>query len=295
MCTFVPSTQTIMKRKRLYIAILLAFLPFLIQAKGNKEQEEMIQLAAQIIQKGESAMVGAPGFLLNNDSAKLYCQDILYNSDEQYESDTAKANAIIRDLNWITGHMVFPDPKTRLKLLKKNLDPDKLPAIYDWSNRFLYDIQPRYSTLKKHCDTQLELRRTALQQVMPEGQLVRLSYEESGNHIPVHENYELCRDSVLNVWKLNGYEVPDSVPARVRILAEQNKTYQCLNRYLDVPASLSMPVEGGPPAYTFCLQFEGGTIKTGSGNKRPPRSCQEILDYLKSILRELCKTEQDQD
>ena len=247
---------------------------------------------AEVLQRGEAAMSDTvPSFLLTNEDATRYCRDILSNTNEHYAADTARANAFLRKLEWIEQHTFYPDGVIMEKFRKKRkLDPENIFFIYDWSARLFRDAYPRYEVMKSFCEKQLALRRDAIQRTMPQGQLVRLSYEEEGNHIPFHECYELRRDPSSNVWQLNGEEVPEEVALQVRQMAEQDKVYQCLSQYLDVPSKLSGPlVEGGPPAYTFRMEFEGGSFSICSDNQRPPESCRKILDYLKIIKSEKVK------
>lgn len=276
-----------MKRTILFLALLVTFLPLVAGGKGKKEQQETIRKMAEVLQRGEAVMNNSiPGFLLSNEAATKYCRNVLSQTDEQYSSDTAQANAIIREVEWIDKHKVALDETVVEKFKKKmKRNPEMLFSIYSWTGSFLWESQQRYDIMRSHCEKQLELRREARQRTMPQGQLVSLYYKEDGPHIPVNESYELRRDPASNSWKLNGKEVPEEVAQEVRRLAEQYKVYQCMSQYLNVPSKLSGPREmGGAPAYTFRLQFEGGTISSMSDDQRPPESCWKILNYLKNIL-----------
>lgn len=280
-----------MSKKSLWVAVLLSLLPNFIKAKTNnkKEEQAMMQTAIEVLQKGESIRDEMPDFLKNDEAAMNYCRDVLSRSDEQYSADTASAQAFINEIQWLASHAVMPEEKVAAKLVKQKYEPEKLLEIYDWTNKLLYDVLPRHATLTSHCEKQLQIRRTALQQTMPEGKLVSLFYEERGNHLPVLKKYLLQRDSASGQWQLNGHLVPDEVAEKVRQLAEENKTYQCFSDYLDVPYfSLRGPeLLGGPPAWSFSLRFEGGSIDSRSDNQRVPMCCCDILDYLENILTEI--------
>ncbi len=277
------------------IALGVLFLSLHLSARGRKAQQERMQAVIQMLQMGEAIQDSVPRFLLDDEAATGYCRDVIYRTDEQYAQDTATANEVIRKAQWILEHQVSPDEKTMAKLVKQKYAPEKLNDIYSWAGRIVSESPKRYETLTAFCDRQLGRRREALQRTMPEGQLVELSYEEQSHAIPVTKNYLLQRDPLSGRWQLNGHEVPDKVAEEVRQLVERHRTYQCLDRYVDVPPFLRGPqVVGGPPAWTFSCRFEGGSIRTGSDDQQVPYCCAAILQYLEDILRKICENQPNQ-
>lgn len=280
--------------KRTFYMAIGMLMAFTMHTTGKDKKPSVKDIAALVVaqlQKGEALLDSRPAMIVSKDSAADYCRRILTRKDEDYSRDTAQANAYFREVDLLTRSVIYPDPKTQMKLLKKQIFPERIAPIVDFLNRFLYEAQPLYDALKKHCNAQLELRRQALSRKMPEGKLVELNYEESGGHLPVLRSYKLLFDKEASSWKLNGNDVTAEVVQQVVSLAEKNKAYQCLSRYDDVPSTLQTPVEGGPPAYSFSMKFEGGCITTCSENKRPPSSIQAILNYLQAELHNPGETE----
>ena len=279
----------------LTLALFALLSSLLLTAKGRKEQQELMQAVIRLLQTGEAIRDSVPRFLLDDEAATGYCRDVIYRTDAQYVQDTAAANEVIRKAQWIATNPVFPDEKTKAKLIKQKYAPEKLNDIYSWANRILTEVPNRYGTLTAFCDRQLARKREALARTMPEGRLVELRYEEESHAIPEVAHYLLQRDDSSGRWQLNGHEVPDKVAAEVRQLVEERRAYQCFDQYVDVPPFLRGPiVMGGPPAWNFSCRFEGGSFQTRSDDQPVPGNCAVILDYLKDILREICENQPNQ-
>lgn len=268
-------------RKKLYIIFTLLCWGIGAWA-GNKEQQEALQAIMQVLDRESITKMDVPRILLDDEAAKDYCMNILNISDEQYSKDTARANEVIRNAEWIRGHMVMPDEGMMKKLAKKKYDASKLDDIFCWAELILQKIHPRYGIVTSHCDRQLQSRREALKRTMPEGPLVSLYYREYGSSRPNEVVCDLHRDKATNRWMLNGKEVPETVAQRVRQLAEEGKTYQCLSRYVEAPPFPGSPqVLGGPASWQFYCKFEGGDIISESECMPVPANCAAIVTYLK--------------
>jgi len=277
----------VMKYKSFIVLVLVAW-PLLLFADSKKEQQEQMQLIIQLLQMEEATKADVPAILLDDQAASKYCQDVIYHTEEQYSQDTARANAVIRDAQWISDHMLFPDEKLKEKLIKKKYDPEGLDKIYAWADWILHSVNPRYGILLAFCDKQLQLRREALQRTMPAGRLVSFFYREYGASRPETLFYELKRETTTERWLLNGHEVPETVVEEVRILAEQHEAYKCMRSYAEPPSFPQAPhLMGGPPSWEFNCKFEGGSIVSGSERMPLPESCYKIVNYLQKILKEI--------
>jgi hypothetical protein len=261
-------------------------LPLSLMTDSKKEQREQMRTIIQVLQKEEVAQTGIPAFLSNDQKARDYCNTVLSRSDEAYAQDTAIANSMLRDAQWVHSNMIFPDEKMKKNLVKKKYDPGKLDFIYAWAEHFLQKVPMRHAILTSYCDKQLQQRREALQRSMPEGQLQSLSYREYGSSRPKTVEYALLRDNETGRWKLNGREVDETAANKIRMLVEQHKTYQCMNRYEEAPSFPQAPLPmGGLPSWEFICKFEGGTVVTGSECMPVPDSCSAIVGYLKNLLK----------
>ena len=87
-------------RKNLYIIISLLCWGIGAWA-GNKEQQEALQAIMQVLDRESITKMDVPRILLDDEAAKDYCMNILNISDEQYSKDTARANDVIRNAEWI--------------------------------------------------------------------------------------------------------------------------------------------------------------------------------------------------
>jgi hypothetical protein len=182
--------------------------------------------------------------------------------------------------------MIFPDEKTKTKLVKQKYNPDKLDYIYAWADNFLQEVPTRHAILTTFCDKQLQQRREALQHTMPEGQLVSFSYKEYGSSRPTTVEYSLVHDAEAGRWKLNGREVDETIATEICTLIEQHKTYQCMNRYEEAPSFPQAPQPtGGLPSWEFICKFEGGTVVTGSECMPVPESCSAVVSYLRNLFK----------
>jgi len=267
-------------------SLILFMMPLSLMADNKKEQQEQMRAIIQVLQKEEIAQAEIPAFLSDDQKARDYCNAVLTLSDEAYAQDTAIANSMLRDAQWVLSNMIFPDEKVKKNLIKKKYDPEKLDYIYAWADNFLREIPTRHAILTTYCDKQLQQRREALQRTMPEGQLLSFSYREYGSSRPTTVEYTLLRDAETGVWKLNGREVDETVAAQIRTSVEQHKTYQCMNRYEEAPSFPQAPQPmGGLPSWEFICKFEGGTIVTGSECMPVPESCSAIVRYLRNLLK----------
>jgi len=255
-------------------------------ADDKKEQQEQMRTIIQVLQKEEVARAEIPAFLSDDQKARDYCNTVLSYSDEAYAQDTAIANSMLREAQWIQSHMIFPDEKMKKSLVKKKYDPAKLDFIYAWADNFLMEVPMRHAILTGYCDKQLQQRKEAQQRAMPEGQLVSFSYREYGSSRPTTVEYALLRDADTGRWKLNGCEVDETVATQIRTLVEQHKTYQCMNRYEEAPSfpQAAQPT-GGLPSWEFICKFEGGTVVTGAECMPVPESCSAVVSYLKNLLK----------
>ena len=272
---------------RLIIPLFILFMmPLSLMADNRKEQQEQMRILIQVLQKEEVAQAEIPAFLSDDPKARDYCNAVLSLSDEAYAQDTARANSMLRDAQWVLSNMIFPDEKMKKNLVKKKYDPEKLDYIYAWAEQFLQKVPMRHAILTSYCDKQLQQRREALQRTMPEGQLVSLSYREYGSSRPTTAEYTFLRDAEAGCWKLNGHEVDETVAAQVRALVEQHKTYQCMNRYEEAPSFPQAPQPmGGQPSWEFICKFDGGSVVTGSECMPVPNSCFVIVSYLRNLLK----------
>ena len=279
--------------RNLFVLFIMLFVPVAQMHAGNKsDQKELLRAVARMLQMEEATKASVPDFLLHDEAASYYCGSVLYHPEEQYSQDTARANKLISDARWILDHQVYPDEKMTKKLTKQKYDVSKLRDIYDWAVMVVQNAEPRYSILTRFCDQQFERRRNALKKTMPSGQLLRFSYEEYGSSAPRPNGCVLERDGGSGRWLLNGYEVPDSVAAEVRGLAEEQRVYQCMDYYDEPPSFPQFPHQlGGPPAWRFRCEFEGGTISTGSESELLPDGCAKIVGYLKDLLYQLWKNQ----
>lgn len=270
--------------RALLLSVLTLLPSMLLIAGGNKEQQEAMQIIMQVLDKESVTTTDVPKILLDDEAAKGYCMSILNISDEQYSQDTARANNVIRNAEWINQNMIMPDEGMTKKLAKKKYDTSRLDGIYCWADDILRNIHPRYGILIGFCNRQLQLRREALQKTMPQGKLVSFYYGEYGSSRPNEVVYELHRDNATNRWLLNGKEVADTVADKVRELAESGKTFQCLSRYMEAPSFPKSPqVMGGPPSWRFSCKFEGGNISSESECMPVPAGCSAIVNYLKTL------------
>jgi hypothetical protein len=220
-------------------SLLLFTMPLSLMADSKKEQQAEI-----------------PAFLSDDQKARDYCNTVLSRSDEAYAQDTAIANNILRDAQWIHSNMV------------------------------LQEVHTRYAILTTYCNKQLQQRRESLQRTMPKGQLLSFSYREYGSSRPITVEYALLRDADTGRWKLNGREVDETVVIQIRTLVEQHKTYQCMNRYEEAPSFPQAPLlTGGLPSWEFICKFEGGTVVTGSECMPVPESCSAVVSYLRNLFK----------
>ena len=275
---------------RLFAMIVIALCPSLLSANNKKELKEGVRQVISILQMEELTKAEVPRVLLDDEAASEYCRNVLYLSDEEYSKDTARINSIIRDAQWIIWNQIFPDEALTKKLTKQKVNPEKLYDIYDWANKIMQNVHPRYGIMTGYCNKQLQRRREALQQTMPEGRLISFSYREYGSSRPTPIEYVLRRDDTSGYWMLNGKAVADSVADEVRAQAERYQIYKCMKRYEEQPNFPKSPLLlGGPPSWSFDCQFEGGSITSGSECMPVPGSCAAIVAYLRQVLEETVK------
>ena len=285
LCSIISSKPQYMIRFIIYDLILF-IIPLSLMADNKREQQEQMRTIIQVLQKEDVAQAEIPAFLSDDQKAREYCNAVLSRSDEAYAQDTARANSMLRDAQWILSNMAFPNEKMKKKLVKQKYDPEKLDYVYAWADHFLQEVPTRHAILTTYCDKQLQRRKEAQQRAMPEGQLVSFSFREYGSSRPTTVEYILFRDAEAGCWKLNGHEVDDTVAAQVRALVEQHKTYQCMNRYEEAPSFPQAPQPmGGLPSWEFICKFEGGTVVTGSECMPVPNSCSTIVSYLRNLLK----------
>lgn len=268
-----------------------------LEAQSRKEVKAVVDHVISYTERGESLMKEPlPGFLTDDKAASDYCRHVLEGSDEKYAQDTARANRILGEINWLTKHLLRPEGKAEQKLAKQGYDLDRIFAVFQWADMFLPSIHPRYDIVRTFCDKQLQKRRESLGRTMPEGALVKFKYGEYGSSRPEpQETQYTLKRSDDGRWMLNGREVGQEVAERIRLLAVQNETYRCMDSYDEPPAFQHAPhLLGGPPSWYFRCVFEGGTISSGSECMPVPVSCSVIVEYVRNTYEEICRSQQNQ-
>lgn len=268
-----------------------------LSAQSNREVQAVVNHVINYMERGERVMKEpVPGFLTDDREASDYCRHVLDNSDGKYTQDTARANRIVREAEWLTRHVVRPEGKADRKLVKQGYDLSRMMDVYCWAEMMMSDVSPRYGTMKTFCDKQLQSRREALGRTMPGGALVKFEYGEYGASRPnPHEVQYTLKRNDDGRWMLNDREAGQEVADRIRLLVEQNETYRCMDCYAEPPSFEHAPhLLGGPPSWYLRCEFEGGTISTGSECMPVPASCSVIVKYVIDIYKEICKSQQNQ-
>lgn len=277
------------KRITILTLIMLTLSSLQLFARDDKKEwDKTYNNLVKILQIGEIPESDIPSYMLNDDKADVYALKVLSLTDEQYSQDTASANAIISQLKWILNNWSVPDEKMKKKLVKQQLDPEKLFYIQAWSNELLFRIYQRYDILKGCCEKKLRMRREARERTMPTGQLVCFSYRAYGSSHPTEFILTLERDAATQKWQLNGKDVDAAVADKVRTLVEENEVYKCMSNYDENPCFHSIPLKtGGPSSWSFYCNFEGGAIVSQSESGFPPENFSKVINYLIDVKQKL--------
>ena len=279
------------------VAVLLMVSAAKLAAQSRKEVQAMVDHVINYTERGERIMKEPlPGFLTDDKEASEYCRYVLGGSDEKYAQDTARANRIVSEIAWLIEHTLRPEGKVERKLAKQGYVLDRIFAVYQWADMMMPQVYPRYDKVKEFCDKQLQKRREALARTMPEGALVKFEYGEYGSSRPepYKVQYTLVR-SDEGRWMLNGKEVGHEVADRIRLLVEQNKSYQCLDSFDEPPPFEQAPhLLGGPPSWYFRCAFEGGTISSRSECMPVPVDFSVIVEYVREAYEKICRSQQNQ-
>ena len=233
------------------------------------------------------------GLLLNGDNCFEYCMDAYYRPEEEYAKDTAAIKEAYRQNDWIRD---MCQSLTEKEVKKYHLeDIFELMAKVEFENFQTYE---RFTAMTHFCEGVYNQRRKAAERTMPTGKLKHFLYEEYGSSRPDPVYYEVFVDSVTGKATLLGAEnrrmggpegrpqvaIGEEVLDTIRQKIEKNKLYQELSYYSrpDIPGVI--PTPGGPPAWEFTCELEGGKISIGGDQVSPTRGCEEIADYLRPML-----------
>lgn len=274
-------------------SVILLFACLLAISLAAQEEKPLSKKEAQRLAdvlKNLDANVPLPKFLLNGERATEYCEKVVYLTDEQYSADSAAASGFVEQLKALAGQY------RRVK--EKHLDAFGLRGF----DVLLYDklskVEPRQQTLLNYCNNRREAVRNARRCSMPDGRLLKFSYEEWGSSRPNPVKVTVSPND-QGAMEISAYarrhrsddgEGVVKMPATEKILSElrqrieAGKVYQMLGNY-DMPhlfPDYPLPL-GGPPSWMFVAEFEGGKISTG-GENGPVGLCGEIGYWLLNLV-----------
>ena len=221
-----------------------------------------------------------------------YCMDSYYRPEEQYVADTTSIQEAYRQNEWMRNTF---NSLTEKEVKKYQLE--EIAALIEQTNQETFSSYDRYAAMTRFCDRIYAMRRKAATQTMPTGQIKHFIYTEYGASRPDPVYYEIKVDAagqamlygperfrfVEEIGRLT-IKLDKEVLDTIRQKIEKNKLYQELSYYSrpDIPGVI--PTPGGPPAWEFTCELEGGKISIGGDQVSPTRGCEEIADYLRPML-----------
>ena len=160
----------------------------------------------------------------------------------------------------------------------------------------------------RYCDNYWEMRHEADNREMPSGQLLFLEYEEHGSSRPEPVYAKIEPDStgqmmvtVENVerpWTGEVLTAPASeeLLAQIRSMIVEKKLYKMV-RHSSLPAGFrNYPLPtGGPPSWSFSVQFEGGRFSSFNDGWDRFGSADELMQLLNSYVLSKQHAKEDAD
>ena len=244
---------------------------------SKKEQKRIVELLSH------PDLRKSPGFLKDDMTAQTFAYNLPSLDEDEYVKGMAEADARMEENKYLDEVLHGEDGS---KILGKVKDEDY--ALFQVSLRMealRFDMVRDYSVTRS-------LIQEAAKQVMPEGRLLELSFEDHGGYSAPMAIYLTTSEGQpkLQMKPLYGnpgfsMTIDDEVLAKVRELIETEKVYQSQSHYFrpaDLPNTPRML--DGPGNWDFMAKFEGGEIKSSGSRVMTPNGISKVTSYLYGML-----------